>query len=142
MDDIRRLTLPEVLIVLAVLLSWHSKADAAEKQNGDCHKKAATIKIGMTRGEIEARMEHDGGLAGIYKGERLFFNEPGGERGNDAKGKYCMLTIDFRPYRLPNEIYQDANRFAEWITAKQYHPDAKDVAVKISTPFVDYRHTD
>jgi len=115
-----------------------------EKSLKDCARKAAVIKIGMTRAEIESLMGHDGGESGIYKGERLFFNDLKSNKtaSNEWTKQLCMLNIDFRPYGLSDSIYHDVNRFNEWVRSNGWHPDPKDRAIKLSNPFIDYQHYD
>jgi hypothetical protein len=99
----------------------------------------------MTRAKIGALVEHDGGRMGIFKGERFFFT--GLKQGEQPskewwKGKFCMVNIDFRPYGLPDATFDDVDRFAQWVKANGWHPDPKDITVKISAPFIDSYHFD
>ena len=90
-------------------------------------------------------MAHDGGIAGIFKGERLYFTglKPGEQPNNEWwKQKFCMLNIDFHPHGLVDETYNDVNLFAKWVQAGNWHPNPKDVAVKVSAPFLDSYHFD
>jgi hypothetical protein len=128
---------------LVLLLCIPSLSVYAEERMEDCLKKAADIKIGMTRSEIESRMERDGGISGIYKGERFFFTDI---KSGDQSGKkwwnqkFCMLNVNFRPYGIAEGIYDDPDHFAQWVRMKGWHPDPRDTGVQISAPFIDHYH--
>ena len=93
-----------------------------EPQRGmeDCRRLAGEIKVGMTRADISARMAQEGGIGGIYKNERAYyFTAKGSLLGFYAAGeKYarlCKLRFDFRPLGMPEEDYDDPERFSLWI---------------------------
>src|ERR1700722_3103636 len=120
-----------IVLLAATLFAFCAPSSfaQAEDQMERCATLASAIHVGMTRAEIESRMVHDGGLSGDFDGERLFFTERSGQES-------CMLNIDFHPYGLANSIYVDANAFAQWVRTSAAHPNPKDVAVKVSAPFL------
>ena len=122
-------------VVTTLLFALGALPSCADEKEGmeDRKAKAAAIHPGMTRAEIESRMMHDGGLAGIFHGERLYF--PSG-------GKLCMLNIDFRPYGVSVAIFNDPDKMAQWIRKNGVHLNPKDVAFKVSAPFIDVFHND
>jgi hypothetical protein len=127
------------------IVCTHASLAPAHDQMRDCVLKASTIRVGMTRAKIEALVAHDGGIMGIFKGERFFFT--GLKQGEQPtkeywKRKFCMVNIDFHPQGLPDATFDDVNRFAQWVKANSWHPDPKDIAVKISAPFIDSYHFD
>jgi hypothetical protein len=128
-------------LLVIFFLPAHARADAP---TADCLKQAAQIKPGMTRGKVFGLMTPDGGMAGIYKGERYYFpNLKYGEKpGNDYwRQKFCMLTIDFNPKGLPDDVYNDANRFASWLKGGFKYNDG-DTVVRISPSVMDNYHSD
>jgi hypothetical protein len=127
------------------LMVLYAVPSFAQSQMADCVAKTSSIHVGMTRADIESLMVHDGGLSGMFKEERLYFTGPvsGGPFDiRQADQEVCMLNIDFRPYGIPDAIYNDANKFAQWGRANGLHPNPKDIVVKISVPFIDSPHVD
>jgi hypothetical protein len=123
----------------------HASLATAQDQMRDCLLKASTMRVGMTRAKIGALVEQDGGRMGIFKGERFFFTglKQGEQPGKEWwKRKFCMVNIDFHPYGLPDATFDDVDRLAQWVKANGWHPDPKDIAVKISAPFIDSYHFD
>jgi hypothetical protein len=60
----------------------------------------------MTRADIDKSMRKDGGVSGIYKQERYFFNGlsfPMSLNGLSVAGLVCKLNIDFKPDGVPLE---------------------------------------
>jgi hypothetical protein len=126
------------LLLLALVPSFSQ----AQEQMADCVQKASAIHEGMTRGQLAAYMVHDGGPGAAYKQERLAFVGPPGEKAERGwwKQEMCMLSVDFRPFGLAEATYRDASLFAQWVQTHGWHPDPRDVATKISAPFIDSYH--
>jgi hypothetical protein len=61
----------------------------------------------------------DGGINGIYKGERFVVIKDGHPFSITTEvttevTMQCKLEVDFRPRGISNEIYNDPDRFAAW----------------------------
>jgi hypothetical protein len=81
-------------------LSSHEIAERA------CRSIKADDLIGKTRAEIAPRLQSDGGINGIYKGERFVFLKDGHPLSFSIDGfptMQCKLEIDFRPRGISNE---------------------------------------
>ena len=149
------------VIAAALLALLYALPAHAQNPVQDCQRLTSEIKIGMTRADVEKRMGHDGGIAGIYKGERLYFTGKDFTDGATGRSVICKLSIDFRPAGLSDAIYLDPNRFRQWrderlkarrqgllrrawhgiIRSKAGYPspfrDPTDEVVNISTPFLE-----
>ena len=110
----------------------------ADERTEDCAKRALAIHAGLTRQEIEAKATQDGGLMGALKDERFILRS----QSVDQSGKSCMVNIDFHPVGLSDKIYNDANLFAKWFKETHLLQNPKDIAVRVSAPFLDHRHVD
>jgi hypothetical protein len=95
----------------------------------------------MTRAEIERRgFSYDGGLAGIYKNERMCFSKQ--QQSEIQQQKVCMITIDFRPEHLSDDVYDNPDHFSAWVSKRGQHPSPGDIVIRISEPFIDFYHSD
>jgi len=95
----------------------------------------------MTRAEIERRgFGYDGGLSGVYKNERMFFSNQ--QQSEIRQQKVCMITIDFRPEKITDDVYNNPDHVSAWVSEQQQHSPPGDIAVRISEPFIEVYHSD
>ncbi len=123
--------------LLLVLASFPVRADTS---SADCHRKAALLKVGITRSAVEAILTQDGGLNGVYKNERYVFADGKKTSLELWNHTFCMVTIDFRPYNLAATEYSDSGQFARWYHVSGYHPNAQDIVVAVSDGSLDFYH--
>ena len=98
--------------------------------------KATAIKEGMTREDVKKLMSQDGGIFAPYKHERYYFS---GFYLPD--GKVCKIDIAFRPQGMPQDVYKDPNRFAEWLRTSR-RSDPTDEVVGLSKPYAQFMIAD
>lgn len=125
-------------VLLCLATAALVRSGQANAQSIPCH---SSIKIGMSRQEVNALAKPDGGLTGIYKNERFYFPQST-PQDVPSLSKVCKVQIDFHPITVSKEIFNDPNRLAKWIKDNRFKKDPSDVVVGVSKPYLSYEAMD
>lgn len=100
----------------------------------NCAQKISSLKVGMTRGELEKLFSKDGGLMGTYKDERYVL------RGCACQmNKIIKVNVSFKLSDVSDDIYNDPNFFQKWYLSQagKDREKAEDAIVSISDPYCE-----
>lgn len=97
----------------------------------ECRALALSVKVGMTRAEVEKSMSHDGGFAGPYLDDPYVFR-------NSACGfwgEVLKVRIAFKHAGMSDDVY----RLRKWTVPPE---SPTDIVMRISPEFMEKPHFD
>ena len=93
-------------------------------------ERIALLRAGMTRAQVEKDFERDGGLS-TASNQRYYI------RRVLVAEKYVMVELSFQPADIPDSVFADPKRAAEWWRKHKWAGNSdRDMVRGISKPFL------
>jgi hypothetical protein len=114
-EKMKRIISGFFILFFITATGYSQESNSLQMTTNSCADKADSVKIGMTRADVEKLFHQDGGIMGIFKDERYVLKDC-----NCQGHKSIKVNVSFKPFGTSDK------------------ENSKDVITKISEPYCDY----